>query len=135
MDDDTQKKLASLIDIVKAMVDNIVDAIPIYAFSPSQRAQLKTTLRKLGAAEAIQEMTKHTIPSISWNHAKILAVHGKTMMTGGVNYWHEYGDNQNHINDISATLRGDATISAHKYCNYFWKFVFHASLLHCTDPN
>lgn len=125
LDEETQKKLGSLLEIVKTMVNNIVDQIPTIAFGSAQREQLKSELKKLSAPEAIKLMAKTTIPSISWNHAKILAVDGKTMMTGGVNYWHDYGDNQNHINDVSAVLRGDAAISAHKYCNYFWKYVSH----------
>ena len=28
--------------------------------------------------------------SASWNHGKIVAIGGKTKMTGGVNYWPEY---------------------------------------------
>jgi len=127
MDDETQKKLDSLLEIVRTMINNIEDQIS-FLLTPDQKKQIKDTLSALSAPEVIKMMVNRTIPSISWSHAKILAVHGKTMMTGGVNFWHEYGDNQHHINDMSAKLRGDAAISAHKYCNYFWEYVCHASI-------
>lgn len=133
MDDDTQKKIGSLLEIVRTMIKNIIDEIPSFLLGSGQQAQIKATLSALSAPEAIKMMARTTIPSISWSHAKILAVHGKTMMTGGVNFWHDYGDNQHHINDVSVTLRGDAAISAHTYCNYFWKYVCHASLLGGAD--
>ena len=34
-----------------------------------------------------------------WNHGKILAVNGKTMMTGGGNYWSDYTGTQHDIID------------------------------------
>ena len=66
-------------------------------------------------------LTKGALPSISWNHAKILAVNGKTMMTGGANYWKEYLGTAHAINDHQVKVTGDATISAHKFADYFWK--------------
>ena len=61
---------------------------------------------------------------MSWNHGKVLAVDGMTMMTGGMNYWPEYSAAQREIIDMQATVMGDAAISAHKYANYFWRYIF-----------
>ncbi|KAF3043874.1 hypothetical protein E8E11_005101 [Didymella keratinophila] len=42
------------------------------------------------------------------------------MMTGGGNYWNEYADNQSEICDLQCQITGDATTTAHNYCDYFW---------------
>ena len=68
--------------------------------------------------------------SASWNHGKIVAVGGKTMMTGGINYWNEYTAPQTKILDMQAKVTGDAAISAHGYADYFWKYLNKA---HDTD--
>ena len=68
--------------------------------------------------------------SASWNHGKILAVSGKTMMTGGINYWNEYTASETKILDMQAKVTGDAAISAHGYADYFWKYLNKA---HETD--
>ena len=68
--------------------------------------------------------------SASWNHGKILAVGGKTMMTGGINYWDQYTAHQTKILDMQAKVTGDAAISAHNYADYFWKYLNKA---HETD--
>ena len=67
------------------------------------------------------------VPAISWNHAKILAVNGRTMMTGGGNYWREYLGSAHDIIDHQVKVKGDAAISGHKYADYFWKYVAHFS--------
>jgi hypothetical protein len=61
--------------------------------------------------------------SASWNHGKILAVGGKTMMTGGMNPWAEYTAQKPQIIDLSIKITGDATTSAHAYADYFWKYA------------
>lgn len=69
--------------------------------------------------------------SASWNHGKILAIGGKTMMTGGINYWAEYTSPRRSIIDMQAKVTGDAAISAHIYADYFWKYL---NSVHKTDP-
>ena len=66
---------------------------------------------------------KHLSDHISWNHGKVLAVNGKTMMTGGGNYWSVCSGGQHDIVDQQAKLTGDAAISAHRWADYFWKLV------------
>jgi phosphatidylserine/phosphatidylglycerophosphate/cardiolipin synthase-like enzyme len=68
--------------------------------------------------------------SASWNHGKILAIGGKTMMTGGINCWNEYTAPHTSILDMQAKVTGDAAISAHGYADYFWKYLNKA---HETD--
>lgn len=66
--------------------------------------------------------------SASWNHGKIVAIGGKTMMTGGINYWPEYigkdDSGRGRIIDMQATVTGDAAASAQRgYLDYFWKYL------------
>jgi phosphatidylserine/phosphatidylglycerophosphate/cardiolipin synthase-like enzyme len=120
MDESTKDQLDSLVDIVRKMIDNILSALWLLTWIPFLKGKINKALHMLGKAEIIKYLAETTVPSISWNHAKILAVHGKTLMTGGVNFWQEYADNEHHINDMSVKIRGDAAISAHRYCDYFW---------------
>lgn len=60
-------------------------------------------------------------PAISWNHGKIVAVNGKVLMTGGANYWKENMKGEHSIFEMQAKIQGDATISTHRYADYFWK--------------
>jgi phosphatidylserine/phosphatidylglycerophosphate/cardiolipin synthase-like enzyme len=65
----------------------------------------------------------HPLPTITWNHGKVLAVNGTTLMTGGINYISVYSDNQNlDICDHSVKVKGDAAVSAHRFLDYFWKY-------------
>ncbi|KAK0616637.1 hypothetical protein B0T14DRAFT_482960 [Immersiella caudata] len=64
--------------------------------------------------------------SASWNHGKIVAIGGKTVMTGGINYWHHYTsqNNSQNIIDMQAMVTGDAAASAQGgYLDYFWKYL------------
>ena len=55
------------------------------------------------------------LPTISWNHAKIVAVNGARMTTGGNNLWDDYGNQKTNIFDSAVKTQGDATIQAHQY--------------------
>lgn len=65
--------------------------------------------------------------TVSWNHGKVLTVNGKAFMTGGGSYWAEYmnrgpnGKPDHDIFDHQAKVVGNATISAHKWADYFWE--------------
>ena len=77
----------------------------------------------INVEEIAQHLMEHGLSAISWNHAKIIAVNGTTMMTGGGNFWSQYTNNRHDIVDMQAKVLGDAAISAHKYCNYFWDYL------------
>ncbi len=59
----------------------------------------------------------------SWNHAKIFALNGSQLVTGGGNYWPEYGQGQTFLFDLSMRIGGDAAIDAHNYANYLWGYL------------
>ncbi|KAE9375127.1 hypothetical protein N431DRAFT_402426 [Stipitochalara longipes BDJ] len=59
---------------------------------------------------------------VTWNHAKIVAVNGRALLTGGGNYYDLYMTNGTLIdNDI--TILGDAAVDGHNYADYLWRYL------------
>jgi phosphatidylserine/phosphatidylglycerophosphate/cardiolipin synthase-like enzyme len=61
--------------------------------------------------------------SLSWNHAKIVAVDGKTAVVGGHNMWSQDYLIDQPVHDISMQLQGSAAIDAHHYADELWRYV------------
>eukprot|EP00581_Thalassiosira_minuscula_P020018 CAMPEP_0183714334 /NCGR_PEP_ID=MMETSP0737-20130205/8881_1 /TAXON_ID=385413 /ORGANISM="Thalassiosira miniscula, Strain CCMP1093" /LENGTH=671 /DNA_ID=CAMNT_0025943241 /DNA_START=123 /DNA_END=2138 /DNA_ORIENTATION=- len=59
----------------------------------------------------------------SWNHAKIIAVDGKYLHTGGHNMWDGHYLDYNPIHDLSLELEGGCALDGHKFANDQWDFV------------
>lgn len=79
--------------------------------------------KKLNVDDLVNQVIVNKAPSITWNHGKVLAVNGTTLMTGGINYWDLYANNGPHdICDHSVKVQGDAAVSAHRWADYFWKY-------------
>jgi phosphatidylserine/phosphatidylglycerophosphate/cardiolipin synthase-like enzyme len=102
------------------MVDNLYEEVR-GARVPGLDDIHQKYLAKFKEEEVIKQLFERTLPNVSWNHAKILAVNGQTLLTGGANFWNEYADNEDGISDIHVKVKGDAAISAHTYCDYFWR--------------
>jgi hypothetical protein len=60
---------------------------------------------------------------VSWNHAKIVAVDGKYLWTGGHNFWDYHYLKGNPVNDLSLEMEGGPAIDAHYYANAQWGYV------------
>ncbi|MEN3331001.1 MAG: hypothetical protein V7641_366 [Blastocatellia bacterium] len=63
-----------------------------------------------------------TVP-LSWNHAKLFAVNGKHLVTGGANYWPIYSTGNQWLFDMSMSIVGDAAVDAQVFANYFWEYL------------
>jgi phosphatidylserine/phosphatidylglycerophosphate/cardiolipin synthase-like enzyme len=61
--------------------------------------------------------------SFSWNHAKIVAVDGKSVLVGGHNMWSDDYLLDQPVHDISMQVQGSAAIDAHHYADKLWDFV------------
>jgi phosphatidylserine/phosphatidylglycerophosphate/cardiolipin synthase-like enzyme len=61
--------------------------------------------------------------SLSWNHAKIVAVDGRTAVVGGHNMWSQDYLIDQPIHDISIQVEGGAAFDAHHYADALWGFV------------
>ena len=58
-----------------------------------------------------------------WNHAKIVAVDGKHVHTGGHNLWDDVYLQKDPIHDTSIQLDGPVAIQAHQYANGQWEYI------------
>lgn len=61
--------------------------------------------------------------SLSWNHAKIIAVDGKYLHTGGHNMWDQHYLKSNPVHDLSVELEGKIASDAHKFANEQWSYI------------
>jgi phosphatidylserine/phosphatidylglycerophosphate/cardiolipin synthase-like enzyme len=58
-----------------------------------------------------------------WNHAKIVAVDGKHVYTGGHNLCDDVYLRKDPIHDTSIQLEGPVAIQAHQYANEQWEYI------------
>lgn len=59
----------------------------------------------------------------SWNHAKIIAVDGKYLETGGHNLWEYHYLQGNPVHDLSVEMTGDVAIDGHFFANDQWQYI------------
>jgi hypothetical protein len=59
----------------------------------------------------------------SWNHAKIIAVDGKYLWTGGHNFWDYHYLKNNPVNDLSLEMAGGVAKDGHRYANAQWGYI------------
>ncbi|MCJ1283553.1 hypothetical protein MMC26_002883 [Xylographa opegraphella] len=119
--------LKPAVDWLKKLVGRIKQALMLIG---EDTKAIENALENLNPEYIVKVLIAYGLPSISWNHAKIVAVGGKTMMTGGGNYWSEYTANHHDIVDMQSKYKGDAAISAHTYADYFWRYL---NRVHTTD--
>lgn len=60
---------------------------------------------------------------VSWNHAKIIAVDGKYLWTGGHNFWDRHYLKANPVNDISIFMEGNVARDGHRFANSQWAYI------------
>ena len=64
---------------------------------------------------------RHTF---SWNHAKMIAVDGQRIHTGGHNLWSQHYLKNNPLHDVSLELEGRSVAEdGHRFANQQWAFV------------
>ena len=59
----------------------------------------------------------------SWNHAKIIAVDGVYLHTGGHNLWDAHYLAENPVHDLSIELEGKVARDGHRFANQQWEFI------------
>jgi len=60
---------------------------------------------------------------VSWNHAKIIAVDGRILHTGGHNMWDSHYLEYDPIHDLSLEMEGDVAYDGHLFANRQWDFI------------
>jgi phosphatidylserine/phosphatidylglycerophosphate/cardiolipin synthase-like enzyme len=61
--------------------------------------------------------------SLSWNHAKIVAVDGRVAVVGGHNFWTQDYLIDQPVHDISMQVSGGAARDAHRFADELWGYV------------
>lgn len=59
----------------------------------------------------------------SWNHSKIVAVDGQTLIEGGHNYYTDHYLRTSPVHDLSLRVSGAIAITAHTFSNPLWTYV------------
>ncbi len=87
-------------------------------------SRLKTDLGSTANTARVIVSGVETSWLYSWNHAKIIAVDGKTAIVGGHNLWEgAYAPGPNPVADVSMRLSGPAAVSAHRFADQMWDFA------------
>lgn len=60
---------------------------------------------------------------LGWNHAKLIAVDGIFLHTGGHNMWHKYYLSENPAHDLSVEFEGSVAVDGHHFANQQWNFL------------
>lgn len=60
---------------------------------------------------------------LSWNHAKMIAVDGKYLHTGGHNLWDKHYLAHSPVHDLSIEMEGKVTHAAHQYASDHWGYI------------
>lgn len=71
--------------------------------------------------KVIVGVQRTTIPS--WNHAKIVAVDGKTLLVGGENLWADKYLERGPVFDLNMKINGPAVFYAHRFADKIWESV------------
>jgi phosphatidylserine/phosphatidylglycerophosphate/cardiolipin synthase-like enzyme len=76
-------------------------------------------------AAAASTYRQYVPPSAtSWNHSKVLAVDGRSVMVGGMNYWAgDYLQVTDPVDDISITADGPAAADAVGFTDVLWGWI------------
>jgi len=75
------------------------------------------------ASERIKLWVGSWRKGVSWNHAKIIAIDGKRLWTGGHNFWDRHYLKSNPTNDLSILMDGNVALDAHRYANAQWGYI------------
>mmetsp|Transcript_16631 Transcript_16631/g.27566 ORF Transcript_16631/g.27566 Transcript_16631/m.27566 type:complete len:580 (+) Transcript_16631:78-1817(+) len=60
---------------------------------------------------------------VSWNHAKIIAIDGNFLHTGGHNLWDSHYLKHDPVHDLSLEVTGRVTHDGHLFANEQWHFI------------
>jgi phosphatidylserine/phosphatidylglycerophosphate/cardiolipin synthase-like enzyme len=62
---------------------------------------------------------------VSWNHAKLIAVDGRYLHTGGHNMWDRHYLGKDPVHDLSLEMEGRIAHDGHLYANTQWDHIKH----------
>lgn len=124
--DKFKEALANVAETAKGSVDPIVIRM-MFGNIPAMPVNCNKVMKKL--TEDLPEDVNINLwvgawrKGVSWNHAKIIAVDGKTLWTGGHNLWDAHYLKNNPVHDLSLEMEGKVTICGHRFANEQWEFI------------
>lgn len=105
--------------VIRMMFGNII-GMPVNC-----TAVLKELTRDIGPDPNILLWVGAWRNGVSWNHAKMIAVDGKFLHTGGHNLWDKHYLRYSPVLDLSVELRGPVAHDGHMFANNAWKYIKH----------
>jgi len=103
--------------IVRMMFGNIV-GMPVNC-----NAVIKSLTEDLQENSNIHLWVGAWRKGVSWNHAKIIAVDGYFLHTGGHNMWDAHYLQKDPIHDLSLEMEGNVTKDGHLFANDQWAYI------------
>lgn len=103
--------------IVRLLVGNIV-GMPVNC-----SAVLKALTEDLPQDANMQVWVGAWRKGFSWNHAKLIAVDGVFLHTGGHNLWDQHYLKNNPVHDLSVEFEGSVARDGHRFANLQWEFI------------
>ncbi len=84
-----------------------------------------TIIPKIDFDQMVKSVLNYLFSSrtISWNHSKIVALNGASVIEGGANYWSDYQKRSTTPFDLDMRVNGPAAVDAHHFCNALWRFL------------
>lgn len=103
--------------VVRLLVGNIV------GMPTNCSAVLKALTKDVPDDAKIQVWVGAWRKGFSWNHAKLIAVDGVYLHTGGHNLWDDHYLKSNPVHDLSIELEGSVARDGHRFANLHWEFI------------
>ncbi|KAL7434080.1 hypothetical protein ACHAXM_003909 [Skeletonema potamos] len=113
----SKTKIAQNPIIVRLLVGNIV-GMPVNC-----NDVLKALTKDVPTDANMQVWVGAWRKGISWNHAKLIAVDGVFLHTGGHNLWDQHYLKNNPVHDLSIELEGSVARDGHRFANLQWDFI------------
>ena len=118
--------------VVRILISNPLPDIPPLNIQDFLEKELKVFLKKMDIYGLVMRSGL-----ASWNHAKIIAVDGREVISGGHNLWDNHYLGINPVFDLSLSISGEAVAHAHDYVDSLWKYRmnYHSYLksAHCVS--
>ena len=76
-----------------------------------------------GSSELTLHVGAYRIGADSWNHAKIIAIDGERMFTGGHNFWTRHYLQEAPIHDVSVVLKSSVAADSHRFLDVLWDYT------------
>ena len=105
--------------VIRMMFGNVV-GMPVNCHTLIQEL---TKDLPAGADQKIKLWVGSWRKDVSWNHAKIVAVDGHYLWTGGHNFWDPHYLRTKPVNDLSLNMEGGVARDAHRFANAQWGYI------------